>query len=84
MLERYDTLETRCPTLGHLVAFRYCRGMDGGPCRRIMQCWSGRIDVRAYLEGRYTEREIADILAPPQPKINQLLELVRKAADEAR
>jgi len=58
--------------------------MDTLPCRRIMQCWSARIDVRAYLEDRYSEQEIADILVPSQPKISQLLELVRKAREDAR
>jgi len=57
--------------------------MDRLPCRRIMQCWSAQIDVRAYLEGRYNEQEIEAILKPPQPKINQLLELVRKAREDA-
>ena len=44
-----------------------------------MQCWSGRIDVKSFLEERYTEQEIGLILNHPQPKINQLLELVSKA-----
>jgi len=81
--ENYDTLEARCPMLGHLVSFRYCRSLDRLPCRRLMQCWSSQIDVRAYLEGRYSAQEIAAILAPPPPKINQLLELVRKAKGDA-
>lgn len=49
-----------------------------------MQCWSDRIDVRAYLEDRYSEQEIAAILVPSQPKISQLLELVRKAREDVR
>ena len=58
--------------------------MDKLPCRRLMQCWTSQIDVRAYLEGRYSDQEIAAILAPPPPKINQLLELVRRAREDAR
>jgi hypothetical protein len=65
--------------LGHLVSFLYCRSLDRLPCRRLMQCWSGRIDVKSFLEERYTEQEIGLILNHPQPKINQLLELVSKA-----
>lgn len=69
--------------LGHLVSFRYCRSMDRLPCRRMMQCWSNRIDVRTYLESRFNDQEIDAILTPPPPKINQLIELIRKARGDA-
>jgi len=49
----------------------------------MMQCWSNQIDVLAYLESRFNDREIAAILSPAQPKINQLLDLVRRARGEA-
>jgi len=84
MTEGYDMLETRCPMLGHLVSFRYCRSMDRLPCRRIMQCWSHQIDVMAYLRSRFNDQEIAAILSPAQPKISQLLDLVRRARQDAR
>jgi len=81
--DSHDMLETRCPMLGHLVSFHYCRSMDGLPCRRMMQCWSNRIDVRTYLESRFNDQEIDAILTPPPPKINQLIELIRKARGDA-
>lgn len=69
--------------LGHLVPFRYCRSLDRLPCRRMVQCWSSQIDVREYLRKRFNDQEIAAILSPGQPKINQLLDLVRRAKGQA-
>jgi hypothetical protein len=67
--------------LGHLVPFSYCTGCsDGLPCRKIVDCWSHEMDVQEYLSSRYSPEEIGRILAPPKPKIVQLVEMARKAA----
>jgi hypothetical protein len=68
--------------LGHLVPFSYCCACsDAFPCRKIVDCWSHRIDVHDYLSSRFTPGEIEKILAPPKPKMLQLIELARKAAE---
>ena len=77
--ETYDHEETRCPQLGHLVSFAYCRALGDWPCRRVVACWSERFDVQAHLATRYSQEEIASFLAPPPDKITQILELVEKA-----
>jgi hypothetical protein len=76
-----DTLEARCPMLGHLVPFSYCRECnDLLPCRKIVDCWSHQMDVHKFLNSRYSPEEIGRILAPPKPKMLQLIEMARKAA----
>jgi hypothetical protein len=67
--------------LGHPVPFSYCTGCsDLRPCRKIVDCWSYLIDVQEFLTSRYSPEEISQILAPPKPKMLQLLELIQKAS----
>jgi len=77
----YDEFTTRCPMLGHLVSFAYCRSCaDHKPCRKVADCWFQRMDIQGYLKERYSPEEIASILAPPQSKLLQIIELARKAS----
>lgn len=76
----YDDYTSRCPSLGHLVSFTYCRAPGSDlPCRRIMDCWHERFDIAAYLKQVLSPGEIETIIATPQPKVVQLLELIQKA-----
>ena len=76
----FDEYKTRCPMLGHLVPFQYCRdGIGELPCRKILDCWHEHFDVHAYLREIYTEEEIALITAPPKPKLLQIIEIAAKA-----
>ena len=76
----YDEYTARCPSLGHLVTFKYCRAPGSElPCRKILDCWHERIDIAAYLKEILTPEEIDIITSPPKPKIIQLLELVQNA-----
>lgn len=66
--------------LGHLVPFTYC--MKPGaelPCRRIMDCWHERIDIVAYLGEVLAPEEMDRLLAPPQEKVSQLVDLIERA-----
>ncbi|HQI01426.1 MAG TPA: hypothetical protein PLF54_06800 [Deltaproteobacteria bacterium] len=72
---------TRCSMLGHQVPFEYCRQCSNSlPCRKIIDCWSHEIDVRRYLEKKYTPEEIRQILSPPKPKLLQIIEIAKKAS----
>jgi hypothetical protein len=76
----YDEYTARCPMLGHLVPFTYCREPGAPlPCRKIMDCWHERFDIVAYLNEICTLEEIEAITAPPKPKVSQLMELIQKA-----
>jgi hypothetical protein len=77
-----DNLATRCPMLGHLVPFHYCRDDSGSfPCRKILDCWHERFDIHEYLKNIYSEEEISLITAPPKPKLQQIIEIVQKARE---
>jgi hypothetical protein len=68
--------------LGHLVPFTYCRAPGAAlPCRKITQCWHERIDIMSYLQGILSPEELEAVLAPPEQKVTQLLELIKKAQD---
>jgi hypothetical protein len=80
-LEKYDALEIRCRLLGHQIPFRYCRSStENLPCRKIMDCWWGRMDVETYLKENFTPDELnRSVFAEPKPKIASLVELIEKA-----
>jgi len=70
--------------LGHEVPFSYCRrpGSDLF-CRSIIGCWSGAIDIQAYLDEFFTKAQITEALQPPKPKVTGLMELIRKAQENS-
>ena len=79
-MEKADQMNRYCRMLGHDVPFQYC--LKPGQalfCRKIFDCWSGKIDVREYIEKNYSKEEIEKALTPPQPKMTQLFELIERA-----
>jgi hypothetical protein len=81
MIEEYDALIIRCPTLGGEVPFRYCRTVNEElPCRKIIICWEFRIEIGNFLNEHYSIDEIQHALAPPsKTRVETILELVEKA-----
>jgi hypothetical protein len=76
----YDDYTARCPMLGHLVPFTYCKAPGSAlPCHKILDCWHERIDIAAFLDEILSPEEIESITTPSKPKVMQLLELVQKA-----
>jgi hypothetical protein len=76
----FDEYTARCPMLGHLVPFTYCRAPGSDlPCRKIMDCWHERIDIVAFLEEILSPEDMEALLAPPKQKMTQLMELIKKA-----
>ena len=66
--------------LGHLVPFTYCmKPAAEMPCRRILDCWHERIDIVAYLKEVLAPEDMDRLLAPPQQKVSQLVDLIEKA-----
>lgn len=79
-IAEHDQREAYCRRLGHEVPFKYCREVsDGEPCRLLPDCWFPQFDAAAWLAEHYTPEQIAKIMAPPQPKIASILELIEKA-----
>jgi hypothetical protein len=52
------------------------------PCRFIVGCWQGKMDIEALLREHYSEEELDRIFAPPKPKIESLVELMEKVQKE--
>jgi len=84
MIEQHDEKTRRCPILGHDIAFAYCR-VPGReiPCPRIFDCWWEWFDIKAFMDAHYDRETIAQVLAPPKPKMLTLCELIDKAKGEA-
>jgi hypothetical protein len=79
-LEEHDSHEIRCVHLGGQVTFNYCRRLNRGlPCKLIIGCWHGRVDVIAFLREHFTAHELRQALQPePGTKLERFIELVRR------
>ena len=76
----YDTYTTRCPMLGHLVPFKYCREANNGHlCPRIFDCWHEHFDIISFIDTNYSGEQLDTLLKPSESKLSQILGLVEKA-----
>ena len=79
-INHHDQRVRHCPMLGHEVPFGYCRAPGAPlPCGRILDCWWEHFDVQEFVQGHYSPQQIQSILAPRQPKVTTLVELIQKA-----
>lgn len=83
MTHSVDMLERRCPRLGSVVHFGYCRrieGEDEKPCSKVLDCWWERFDVAAYLRQNLSVETFDRLThsAPPN-KMADLLTLIEQA-----
>jgi hypothetical protein len=81
-----EDLDIRCPRLGSLVNFGYCRSCGDGdkPCFKVFDCWWERFDVVEYLKERLPEDEFMRLAClKPKPKIMSLLDLIEQARRNA-
>ena len=79
-MEQHDDKTMRCPRVGGEVTFRFCRFENNMlPCRFIVGCWQGQMDIETFLDEHYSEDELNRIFAPPKPKIESLVGLMEKA-----
>jgi hypothetical protein len=83
LIEQHDDKTIRCPRVGGEVNFRFCRHENNMlPCRFIVGCWQGQMDIEALLQEHYSEEELDRIFAPPKPKIESLVGLIEKVQKE--
>ena len=83
MMEQHDDKMIRCPRVGGEVNFRFCRHENNMlPCRFIVGCWQGQLDIEALLQEHYSEEELSLIFAPPKPKVESLVGLMEKVRKE--
>lgn len=75
-------MKTRCPRLGGQVPLSYCEvaGVDGAPCRKVLDCWWQTFDVETYLRQRLDPKGLQAALSrKPQAKMTGILEAIRQA-----
>lgn len=83
-MDRYDSLQIRCPRLGGEVTFAYCR-VEGGelPCMRIVVCWQLCLPITGYLEEHLTPAQAERFCGlRPKDKVVSLIELIESAKKE--
>ena len=75
-----DDRSRRCPMLGHDIRFSYCRQPGRPiPCGRIGDCWWEIFDIESFVRAHYSEDQVRQILSPPKPKMQSLIELIQQA-----
>jgi hypothetical protein len=84
-MKRYDELKAYCRMLGHEIAFDYCRSCKRNlPCRKILDCWFERVDIKKYMDENFTESEQEEIFKPPQDKVSTIFDLIEKAKKNSK
>jgi hypothetical protein len=82
---RYDHLQTRCPRLGSVVNFHYCRTAAGEPCFKALDCWWQEFDVAGCFRQQLSEKEFERLTnARPPDKMTSLLDLIHRAQKQTR
>ena len=76
-----DTVNIRCPRLGHQINFPYCRSENSGlPCFKTLDCWYSHFNVHAYLKDKLTEEDFKKtFINQGKPKVLSLFELIEQA-----
>jgi hypothetical protein len=77
-------MEIYCTQLGMLVEFSYCLSMNEKlPCRNVIGCWKGRMDIVQCLKERFSEEDLKKIFSGlPKTKIDRILDSVTSAHKE--
>jgi hypothetical protein len=84
-IDSQDSRSRRCPLLGHDVSFSYCRQPgQSTPCRKILDCWWQTFDIQEFLQTHFDESTISQVLAPPKPKMQSLLEMIAEAEQRSQ
>jgi hypothetical protein len=82
--EAFDHLERRCPRLGHMVSFSYCRKCEekGFPCFKVLDCWWEYFDIVGYMRYHLSPEQFQSLnQRKPKPKITSILQLIREARE---
>lgn len=63
------------------MTFNYCRRVNAGlPCKLIIGCWQGRLDVVEFLSENFGAEELQRAFEPPPgSKLERLVGLIERA-----
>ncbi len=78
-----EDYKIRCPRLGHMIYFAYCRVENKGlPCFKTLDCWFEHFMVEEHLRQELTVEEWEKIFnRDPKTKMLSLLELIEQAKE---
>lgn len=78
-----DDHKLRCPRLGHMIHFAYCRVENTGlPCFKTLDCWFEHFRVEEHLRQELTVEEWEKIFnRSPKAKMLSLVELIEQAKE---
>jgi ubiquinone biosynthesis protein COQ9 len=73
-------MEIYCTQLGMLTGFTYCISMNEGlPCRNVIGCWEGRMDIIQFLKERFDKEVLMKVFSGlPKSKLERIVDLITK------
>jgi len=78
-MDKYDSINLYCRSLGHYVPFKYCRSLNNGlPCQRIKDCTYEILPIEEFLMHNYSPEQLQILSKSPQSKIGSILEIIEK------
>ena len=81
-----EDYKVRCPRLGHMINFAYCRAENRGlPCFKALDCWFEHFEVEEHLRDELTSEQWERVFyRPTKTKMTSLLELIEQAKQEKK
>jgi hypothetical protein len=72
-------MEIYCNQIGTVIDFSYCVSVNEGlPCRNIIGCFQGRVDILALLRKRFTKDELEKAFKGlPKSRLERILESIQ-------
>jgi hypothetical protein len=72
-------MEIYCNQIGMVIDFSYCVSSNEGlPCRNVVDCFQGRIDILAVLKKRFTAEELEKAFKGlPKSRLERILESIQ-------
>jgi hypothetical protein len=76
-----EDYKIRCPRLGHMITFSYCRVENMGlPCFKTLDCWFQHFMVEAYFQQELSPEKWEEVFnRPRKTKVLSLIELIEQA-----
>ena len=82
MTQTKDYLERRCPKLGSIVSYKYCRLLmdENLPCSKVFDCWWEFFNVKEHLKKVLSDEKFEELVkSKPKPKVFSIVEMIEEA-----
>ncbi len=83
MIEKHDHLEIYCPQLGMMLTFNYCRRAQSAlPCRNLIGCWEGRVQVDSFLRDNFSREELKAVFGSlPKSRLERIFDSLIQSSE---